>query len=288
MTEPEAAAADHGVTAGAGGRGTAGVTKPVVLPETFDGIKSWDDWYFHFENVAAVNGWSDEQKLKWLRVRLTGRAQKALHRIPEASRTTYEATRAALKARFDPESRQTRYRAEFQTRRKKASEGWADFADDLKSLVDKGYPDLQDEAREQLAINAFLQQLTPSPVAFSVKQKRPSTLDDAVAATLEMESYVSSQTVVASMSPSSEEVAVCPVSETNRLEKLTRAVEQLTERVEKLQRDGPTQPTPRVDQPRPGAPTRPRRYFSGECWNCHRRGHVARNCPLSLPAQQGN
>ena len=152
--------------------------------------------------------------------------------------------------------------------------------------MDKGYPDLQDEAREQLAINTFLQQLTPSPVAFSVKQKRPSTLDDAVAATLEMESYVSSQTVVASMSPSSEEVAVCPVSETNRLERLTRAVEQLTERVEKLQRDGPTQPTPRVDQPRPGAPTRPRRYFSGECWNCHRRWHVARNCPLSLPAQQ--
>ena len=100
----EAAVADHGTAAagaeaGAEGGGTARSTKPVVLPETFDGIKSWDDWYFHFENVAAVNGWSDEQKLKWLRVRLTGKAQKALLRIPEASRTTYEATRAALSTR---------------------------------------------------------------------------------------------------------------------------------------------------------------------------------------------
>ena len=56
---------------------------------------------------------------------------------------------------------------EFQARRKKATEGWAD---DLKALADKAYPTLQDEAREQLAINSFLQQLTPPQVAFSVKQ----------------------------------------------------------------------------------------------------------------------
>ena len=290
----EAATADHGTAAagaeaGAKGGSTARSTKPVVLPETFDGIKSWDDWYFHFENVAAVNGWSDEQKLKWLRVRLTGRAQKALLRIPEASRTTYEATRAALKARFDPESRQTRYRAEFQTRRKKANEAWADFADDLKSLVDKAYPDLQDEAREQLAMNAFLQQLTPPQVAFSVKQKRPVTLDDAVAATLEMESYVSSQVTVTSMLPASEEVTACPVSEVDKLEKLARVVEQLTEQVEKLKMDGPAQQTQEVDKPRSGASVPPRRrYFAGECWNCQRRGHIARNCPLRRPPQQGN
>lgn len=34
-------------------------TKPVLLPETFDGSKNLDKWYFHFENVAAVNGFDD-------------------------------------------------------------------------------------------------------------------------------------------------------------------------------------------------------------------------------------
>ena len=177
-TEGEAVAAG-----GASGRRDEHVTtaaKPVVLPETFDGTRNWEEWYFHFENVAAVNGWDDGQKLMRLRVRLTGRAQKALHRLPEASRTTYEATRAALKARFDPESRETCYQAEFRTRRRKAGEGWADFADDLRTLADKAYPTLQDEARERLSINAYLQQLTQPQVAFSVKQKRPETLDDAV------------------------------------------------------------------------------------------------------------
>ena len=53
--------------------------------------------------MAAVNGWDDARKLKWLRVRLTGRAQKALYRLPETAVGTFEATRDALKARFDPD-----------------------------------------------------------------------------------------------------------------------------------------------------------------------------------------
>ena len=163
---------------------SAATVRPLVLPEVYDVTGSWDEWAFHFENVSAVNHWDDTDKLKWLQVRLTGPAQKALHRLPETSTSTYAAVRATMKARFDPENRHTRYQAEFQARRKKSTEGWADFADDLKALCDKAYPTLQEEAREQLAINALLQHLTPLEVAFGVKQRRPSTLDDAVSATL--------------------------------------------------------------------------------------------------------
>ena len=187
-TEPEgrrASGGGHGIDRSA----VAPTMKPVVLPETFDGTREWDEWCFHFENVASVNGWDDSQKLKWLRVRLTGRAQKALHRLTETQWASYALTKDALKSRFDPESRQTRFQAEFQTRRKKASEGWADLADDLKSLADKAYPTLQEEARERLSINAYLNQLTPQ-LAFSVRQKRPDSLDSAVATTFEMESYL--------------------------------------------------------------------------------------------------
>ena len=264
VAAPDAGAGAHAVSA----------ARPVVLPETFDGTKNWDEWFFHFENVAAVNGWDDADKLKWLRVRVTGRAQKALHLLPESSRRTYEATRTALQVRFDPESRRTLCQAELQIRRKKANEGWADFADDLKALADKGYPTLQEEAREQLAINAFLQQLTQPQIAFSVKQKRPKTLDDAVAATLEMESYLAgpSPVGIASALSYAENLPVCPVSALSQVDKLTQAVEQLTERVERLQRD--TRP-------------RPRRAFTGECWTCRQPGHMARNCPETRSTHQG-
>ena len=298
MSEPEGGAA--GGEGGAAGREgervtSASTAKPVVLPETFDGTKNWDEWYFHFENVAAVNGWDDALKLKWLRVQLTGRAQKALHRLQEAARETYRATRTALKACFDPESRQTRYQAEFQTRRKKASEGWADFADDLKSLADKAYPSLQDEARERLSINAYLQELTQPQVAFSVRQKRPETLNDAVAATLEMESYtpLPGQAGVASALPQEEEPAVCPIDAIDKIEKLTRTVERLAEQVERLQQETPklncqVDDVHHDDHLRREPTHTPRRVFSGECWRCRRRGHIARNCPQDRTPPQGN
>ena len=69
-------------------RGT-GMARPLVLPETFDGTGSWSDWCFHFENVATMNGWDSAQKLQWLRVRVTGRAQKALHHLPGPVATSY-------------------------------------------------------------------------------------------------------------------------------------------------------------------------------------------------------
>ena len=34
-------------------------SKPVILPEPFDGESSWEDWQLHFQNVAALNQWTD-------------------------------------------------------------------------------------------------------------------------------------------------------------------------------------------------------------------------------------
>jgi hypothetical protein len=121
--------------------------RPLVLPDTLDGSKesSWEQWIYHFNNVATVNGWSGADSLKWLKVRLTGRAQTAFQRIKRAA--------AALKERFEPATRKHRFQAELQTRKKQKGEAWADFADDLKSLADRACPDLEDKAREQLALN---------------------------------------------------------------------------------------------------------------------------------------
>ena len=52
-------------------------SKPLVLPEPFNGEGSWEQWNYHFDNVAAVNGWDEGDKLKWMKVRLTGRVQTA-------------------------------------------------------------------------------------------------------------------------------------------------------------------------------------------------------------------
>ena len=51
--------------------------RPLVLPEVYSGEGDFDDWISHFENVSAVNGWTDSDKLLWIRVRLTGKAHVA-------------------------------------------------------------------------------------------------------------------------------------------------------------------------------------------------------------------
>ena len=88
------------------------------------------------------------------------------------------------------ESKQSRYRAELETRQKKHEEGWADFAEDLCVLSEKAYPQLQPQACKCLALTTFLKQISNPQVAFAVRHKQPGNLDEAVTATLEMESYV--------------------------------------------------------------------------------------------------
>ena len=270
--------------------------KPVVLPEPFDGEASWEDWKLHFEDVAAVNEWTDDQKLKWLRVRLTGRAQKAFHRLPDEVTATYRGATTALQERFEPKSKKTRYQAEFEARRKKRAEGWADFAEDLGSLTDKAYPELQPEARELLALQAYLRNLDHPQISFSAKQRRPKTVDEAVAATPEMESYASTlsrgpESIASVQDPeddSSKEGGgvIPPVAAGDPTEKLGALLEKLMERVEDLE-----QRQPRSYQRRSGSsgmPTqvprwnRRRRQFAGLCLNCQQPGHLARNCPQKV------
>ena len=259
----------------------------MVLPEPFSGETSWDDWRLHFEDVAEVNSWSADDKLKWLRVRLTGRAQRAFHRLPAESQATYAAATTAMQQRFEPKSRMTRYQAEFDARRKKPTENWADLADDLRSLADKAYPDLQVEARECLALQRYLQQLEQPQVAFGVKQTRPKTVDDAVAATLEMESYAATRpTGVSALqelrngddsSSKPQEVGVAAVTN-DPTAQLTTRMERLMERIVTLEKQhAPRDRGHESTRPRwMSRPTQQRRRVV--CWNCQRPGHIARNC----------
>ena len=67
-------------------------------------------------------------------------------------------------------------------------------SEDLKTLADKAYSKLGEEGRERLALNAYLGQIDNPQVAFAVKpQRSPRSMDAAISATLEMESYLVSK-----------------------------------------------------------------------------------------------
>ena len=95
-----------------------------------------------------------------------------------------------MKDRFEPDSHRELYLSKFSTRKRRPGEGWAEYADDLGVLADKAFPELEEQARERLALNQYLGQLDNPQEAFNVKQIRPASLIDAVSSTLEMESYL--------------------------------------------------------------------------------------------------
>ena len=92
-------------------------------------------------------------------MRLTGRAALAFKKFPAATKVDYKLTTEALKKRFKPVSRKELYLAEMQSRRKCRDEDWAILGEELKTLAEKAYHGLQDEAQEVLALNHYLAQL---------------------------------------------------------------------------------------------------------------------------------
>ena len=243
-----------------------------------------------FQNIAAVNGWDADVKLQWLKVRLMGKAQAAFKKFTETDRETYDATVKKLKEHFEPSSKRELHLAELPLKKKKHSESWGDFADDLRTLVDRAYPDLDNAAQEQLTLTYYLAQITNPQVAFGVKQTRPKTVNDAVVATMETEAFLPGGSAkplrIASMDVHMDE----PVTEltaavqndytqprwvrglTERLDKLERNMQQLTlQRPARRPASSPS-PRPRRNQTTSG------RSREVKCWNCGKVGHYARGC----------
>ena len=257
--------------------------KPVALPEMFtgDGKQSLSDWLDHFDGVAEVNEWDADAKKKWIRSRLTGRVVTAFRRMPEADRTTFDKIVAALKKRFEPECRKELYIAEFQGRQKRRNEDWAAFGEDLKTQVERAYPALQ---AELLAINQLLAQIEDPQLAFGVRQKTPTSVDAAVAATPELETY---------MKPKIAALPIAQIDQTNnedagviaviRRSEMGGAQDTLKVLLEKMDKLIDAKLSARESsRPRGRSGRHPRTVT---CWNCQEEGHIARNCPAK---NQGN
>ena len=270
-----------------------GVSRPLVSPDSFSGLSSRSEWIEQFEAAALVNGWDDEKKRLWLPVRLTGKAQTAWKRLSAETKESYTAAKEALQKRFEPDSKRKLYFVEFQARRRKRDESWSDFADELRVLAEKALPELDEKAKELLALERYLGELDNPQVAFAVRQREPKTVDEAVTATLEIQSYLrpglrqemtasavaeegGTQSIAATSSTGCSQDTVVEMLKTltARLEKLETSLEN----VAAAKRSTKTTDT--------SGDSRGKQIV---CYRCRQAGHVARNCAVeSKRSKQGN
>lgn len=110
-----------------------------------------------------------------------------------------------------------------------------DFGDELLRLVDKVFPSMQPEGKEELAVFRYLDQLEPIQISFAVKQRRPKTVQ-AVSSTIELESFLSKphgQSGSVSHVTTPDEPAVESIHAVQR--DMVGAMQKLVEWVEKLE-----------------------------------------------------
>ena len=252
------------------------------MPEAFTGAGSWEEWLHHFECVVDVNKWeTNAKKLKWLKVRLTGRALKAFRQLPEASQRDYKDAKKALTKRFEPESRREYYIAELQTRRRKKGEIGLRTGRSSNGSRKRCTPTLT-RMREQFALTRILASIVNPQVAFSVRQWRPNTVDAVVTVAMEMESYLgptgghvghvnAARSDEQGQDDSLEVMTVARSQDASimaMLQKIFERLDKLESKVESV-----------VEK-------KTRSAEAVVCWKYREQGHMARDCPKVQNPQQ--
>lgn len=144
-------------------------------------------------SLTCMNGSDDEKKFQWLKVWLTGHAQKAF-RLPMPARSFSSflwCSKYGDKITiWDWEQEDTISWVPGMPEKGKRRMGW------LLLKTCSPWPTIPtctctltcSRRPASLSVNTYLEQIRPSQVAFGGKQKRPNTTDKAVRANPEMES----------------------------------------------------------------------------------------------------
>ena len=268
--------------------------RPLMLPESYDGSKPWEDYLTHFESVAEINGWNCKEMARFLGANLKGEALEVYTEIPSVAKSSFTVLVEALERRFGHAHQTPLFRAQLSMRKRGRNESLQQLAQAVKRLVNGAYPRLDVQARDDIAIENFRAALDDAEIQRAVFMAKPRSLAEAVTVAVEMESFQQAQTHHSRQQRGNlRNVDGCQDSQSHLTTDLTtirKALEEIKGTITELQawkgymekRDNPTD-VPASD--RSERFRRPRR-----CWNCGEVGHFRRNCraPRIPPPSQGN
>ena len=278
---PDLGAPDHHVT-NQWGEEQPPPSRTQVKPRVYEGTTTWREYYNHFQRVSRINGWTEGQMLDLLWVNLTGEALRYTESLTPEQTATYHDLCQALDNRFGDQHLSEVFKSELRSRRRKSKESLPALAQDISRLVQRAYPDVGRPGVDELAIEKFREALTDHEQRVAVYQSKPRTLDQAVKAAIDMESWQISE--ARRPTSSSHKLRSMGESETQSWEDddvpAARAVRtsnqgpgaDLTATMERLLED--------FLQRLPSQGTRPPRAQekSTRCFYCQKTGHFQRDC----------
>ena len=152
---------------------------PRAKMPTFEGKEEWDSFINPFERMARRNDWGPQQKLDRLHESLRGAAASFVYTQPEEVQEDYPQLCRELQHRFgrqDPPSTARQKLGEL----RQGKEAVEEYAERVRRLVSRAYPDVPLATQEELAAEAFLRGYKSPRVAYQAMNREPATLSAAL------------------------------------------------------------------------------------------------------------
>ncbi|CAL9692670.1 unnamed protein product [Knipowitschia caucasica] len=228
---------------------------PAKLPK-YSGTTPVEPFLAQVRLASWHSGWSDDETATHLALALEGVALQILLDLSLEDQQDLQALMIGLERRFGKRLHAEESREQLSGLYRKEGENLGTFAANIQFHTQRGYPQFPVAARDELALHAFLQGLTPERLRQYVRLARPRCLNEALQEAERAE-------IVLSTRPNLGRA-------TNMLQRV-RHVDYEEVGVEE------------VYQLRTPAPRGRRRTATDRCFRCDEPGHLARNCPAPSP-----
>ncbi|KAJ8048488.1 hypothetical protein HOLleu_00827 [Holothuria leucospilota] len=252
-----------------------------VRPAIYDGTTPWDNYSTQFELIAELNGWDNYTKAMYLAANLRGEAQGILVDIGAESRRDYYALVTALRARFSPTNQHEVFRIQLKNRQRQKGETLPELGQIIKRLTRQAYPTASFDVLTALATDHFMDALDDPNLRLGVYQARPTNLDEAIRAALEIEAFHMAERQRSTLGRKMARVVQGNLTDqTTKPEvveekTLREMILSLIQQMKDLQSKVEKPPT----YPRSGKRLRPIDMTTVQCYQCKEYGHYKRNCP---------
>ena len=260
--------------------------RPKCMPRRFDGTDSWEEYLIHFNTVAGLNGWTQEDRAHFLVASLDGEARGSLTTMyQQGTLGNLGAILNTLAQDFGNQSRAPVYRAELKCRRRKEGETIADLARSIRKLASLAYPEVTPAVQETLATDSFREALDYE-TAWAVQQAQCTSMAQAAKIAMELEAFRLAER--RKNQPRKFARIVVAEEEDEEAPEEKALLKNLVKEIKEMIRDGnmpvtnPRRRLERRDQSNAPArrPNNGRRDLSKvQCWNCSQYGHYRNDCP---------
>ena len=181
---------------------------------TFSGEENWETFIKQFEVVAGIYSWSDIECRQYLLIALSeSAADFAFEKLSQSPDLSYSSLVIELGRYFRRYETKEMSQRLFHSRRLEKDEQIHEFADALKQLLHRAYPNLPHEAQKDLLIQQFFDGFDDRDMVYSVRYlQKPRALDEAVDLVKEHMSFTSCERQLCMVKPShtEDEQNYCP------------------------------------------------------------------------------